>query len=93
MAFAILCAAAPNFLILDEPTNHLDIQTIEALGNALLKYKVSLAISFVCLFNTSDTISTELIRLDLISLRNLLPMAGIFNQKCPLQILKRTHFP
>ena len=79
MAFAILCAAAPNFLILDEPTNHLDIQTIEALGNALLKYKVALAISFVGLFNTSDTISTELIRLDLISLRNLLPMAGIFN--------------
>ena len=63
MAFAILCAAAPNFLILDEPTNHLDIQTIEALGNALLKYKVVLAISFVCLFNTSVTISTELIKL------------------------------
>jgi ABC-type multidrug transport system ATPase subunit len=40
VAFAILCAHNPNFLILDEPTNHLDIQTIEALGNALLKYKV-----------------------------------------------------
>lgn len=39
VAFAILCAYNPNFLILDEPTNHLDIQTIEALGNALLKYK------------------------------------------------------
>ena len=40
VAFAILCAHNPNFLILDEPTNHLDIQTIEALGNGLLKYKV-----------------------------------------------------
>ncbi|TRY79831.1 hypothetical protein TCAL_05806 [Tigriopus californicus] len=39
VAFAILCAHKPNFLILDEPTNHLDIQTIEALGNGLLKYK------------------------------------------------------
>ncbi len=39
VAFAILCAHNPNFLVLDEPTNHLDIQTIEALGNALLKYK------------------------------------------------------
>lgn len=39
VAFAILCGHAPNFLILDEPTNHLDVQTIEALGNAILKYK------------------------------------------------------
>ena len=36
-----LCGHQPNFLILDEPTNHLDVQTIEALGNAILKYKVS----------------------------------------------------
>ncbi len=40
VAFAILCAHNPNFLVLDEPTNHLDIQTIEALGSALIKYKV-----------------------------------------------------
>ena len=40
VAFSILCAHNPNFLILDEPTNHLDIQTIEALGNGLIKYKV-----------------------------------------------------
>ncbi len=40
VAFAVLCAHNPNFLVLDEPTNHLDIQTIEALGNALIKYKV-----------------------------------------------------
>ena len=39
MAFAILCGHSPNFLILDEPTNHLDIQTIEALGNALVKFR------------------------------------------------------
>jgi ATP-binding cassette subfamily F protein 3 len=41
VAFAVLCGHEPNFLVLDEPTNHLDIQTIEALGNALIKYKVS----------------------------------------------------
>ena len=41
VAFAILCAHRPNFLILDEPTNHLDIETIEALGNAIANYKVS----------------------------------------------------
>lgn len=29
----------PNFLILDEPTNHLDMETIEALGNAILKFQ------------------------------------------------------
>lgn len=39
VAFAILCAHRPNFLILDEPTNHLDIETIEALGNAISNYK------------------------------------------------------
>lgn len=39
VAFAILCGHNPNFLILDEPTNHLDIETIEALGNAILKFK------------------------------------------------------
>jgi len=39
VAFAVLCGHQPNFLILDEPTNHLDIETIEALGNALIKYK------------------------------------------------------
>ena len=27
------------FLFIDEPTNHLDIETIEALGHALIKYK------------------------------------------------------
>jgi len=39
VAFAVLCGHCPNFLILDEPTNHLDIETIEALGHALCKYK------------------------------------------------------
>lgn len=29
---------APNVLILDEPTNHLDVETIEALGHALVEY-------------------------------------------------------
>ena len=32
VAFAVLCAKEPNFLVLDEPTNHLDMETIEALG-------------------------------------------------------------
>ncbi|KAL6261243.1 hypothetical protein P5V15_008766 [Pogonomyrmex californicus] len=35
VAFALMCAALPNFLVLDEPTNHLDIESIEALGKAL----------------------------------------------------------
>ncbi|XP_076220610.1 ATP-binding cassette sub-family F member 3 isoform X3 [Nomia melanderi] len=35
VAFALMCAATPNFLVLDEPTNHLDIESIEALGKAL----------------------------------------------------------
>lgn len=35
VAFAVMCAAVPNFLVLDEPTNHLDIESIEALGKAL----------------------------------------------------------
>ena len=34
---SVLCGHNPNFLILDEPTNHLDIETIEALGHALIK--------------------------------------------------------
>ncbi|CAG0880865.1 unnamed protein product [Cyprideis torosa] len=40
LAFAVLACTKPNFLILDEPTNHLDIETIEALGNAINKFKV-----------------------------------------------------
>jgi len=39
VAFAVLCGHQPNFLVLDEPTNHLDIETIEALGHGLIKYK------------------------------------------------------
>lgn len=41
VAFASMCMGRPNFLVLDEPTNHLDIETIEALGKAILKYTVS----------------------------------------------------
>ncbi|XP_077998054.1 ATP-binding cassette sub-family F member 3-like [Glandiceps talaboti] len=39
VAFAIMCMTNPNFYILDEPTNHLDMETIEALGKALNKFK------------------------------------------------------
>ncbi|CAG2204009.1 ABCF3 [Mytilus edulis] len=39
VAFAVLCMQNPNFLILVEPTNHLDMETIDALGHALLKFK------------------------------------------------------
>ncbi|XP_052826927.1 ATP-binding cassette sub-family F member 3 [Octopus bimaculoides] len=35
----ILFFHSPNFFILDEPTNHLDVETIEALGKALQKFK------------------------------------------------------
>lgn len=45
-SFAVLCGHNPNFLILDEPTNHLDIETIEALGHALIKYDPTLNDSF-----------------------------------------------
>lgn len=46
VAFAVLGASRPNFLILDEPTNHLDIETIEALGKAIQKYQVSCRLFF-----------------------------------------------
>jgi len=39
VAFAVMTWHEPNFFILDEPTNHLDIETVEALGQALLKFK------------------------------------------------------
>ncbi|XP_069753732.1 ATP-binding cassette sub-family F member 3 [Narcine bancroftii] len=39
VAFAQMTMPHPNFYILDEPTNHLDMETIEALGNALQKFK------------------------------------------------------
>ncbi|KAK2148716.1 hypothetical protein LSH36_486g02016 [Paralvinella palmiformis] len=39
VAFSQMCMANPNFFILDEPTNHLDMETIEALGKALYKFK------------------------------------------------------
>ncbi|XP_013413453.1 ATP-binding cassette sub-family F member 3-like [Lingula anatina] len=39
VAFALLAMGNPNFFILDEPTNHLDMETIEALGNAINKFK------------------------------------------------------
>lgn len=41
VAFARMCMGCPNFLVLDEPTNHLDIESIEALGKAIIKYNVS----------------------------------------------------
>jgi len=39
VAFAVMTWHCPNFFILDEPTNHLDIETVEALGKALNKFK------------------------------------------------------
>lgn len=42
VAFSLICMGNPNFFILDEPTNHLDIETIEALGKAIQKFKVCL---------------------------------------------------
>ncbi|XP_065061208.1 ATP-binding cassette sub-family F member 3-like [Rhopilema esculentum] len=39
VAFAVMTMNSPNFFILDEPTNHLDIETVEALGKALNKFK------------------------------------------------------
>ncbi|XP_073531419.1 ATP-binding cassette sub-family F member 3 [Phyllobates terribilis] len=39
VAFAQMTMLCPNFYILDEPTNHLDMETIEALGRALNKFR------------------------------------------------------
>ncbi|KAK3105053.1 hypothetical protein FSP39_016220 [Pinctada imbricata] len=39
VAFALMDMLNPNFFILDEPTNHLDMETIEALGKAILKFQ------------------------------------------------------
>ncbi|XP_073482668.1 ATP-binding cassette sub-family F member 3 [Aquarana catesbeiana] len=39
VAFAQMTMPCPNFYILDEPTNHLDMETIEALGRALNKFR------------------------------------------------------
>ncbi|XP_055863987.1 ATP-binding cassette sub-family F member 3-like [Biomphalaria glabrata] len=38
VAFSVMSMTNPNFFILDEPTNHLDMETIEALGDALIKF-------------------------------------------------------
>lgn len=47
VAFALMCAAMPNFLVLDEPTNHLDIESIEALGKALNNCQVSIYFIYI----------------------------------------------
>ncbi|XP_030072314.1 ATP-binding cassette sub-family F member 3 [Microcaecilia unicolor] len=39
VAFAQMTMSCPNFYVLDEPTNHLDMETIEALGKALNKFR------------------------------------------------------
>ncbi|XP_042195099.1 ATP-binding cassette sub-family F member 3 [Callorhinchus milii] len=44
VAFAQMTMPCPNFYILDEPTNHLDMETIEALGNSLNKFKGGLVL-------------------------------------------------
>lgn len=39
VAFAVIAAENPHFLLLDEPTNHLDVESIEALCNAINRFK------------------------------------------------------
>ena len=39
MIFSKLMLAKDNVLVLDEPTNHLDLESIIALGDALMKYE------------------------------------------------------
>ncbi|TKR76011.1 hypothetical protein L596_017221 [Steinernema carpocapsae] len=39
LAFAVLAMLEPNYLIMDEPTNHLDVETVDALGHALNRFK------------------------------------------------------
>ncbi|EDV24205.1 uncharacterized protein TRIADDRAFT_27065, partial [Trichoplax adhaerens] len=38
-AFALMTWKTPHVIIMDEPTNHLDIESVEALGKALSKFK------------------------------------------------------
>lgn len=38
LAFALICTAAPHFLILDEPTNHLDMDMQHSLINAVNRF-------------------------------------------------------
>ncbi|KAG8581724.1 hypothetical protein GDO81_007779 [Engystomops pustulosus] len=45
VAFAQMTMPCPNFYILDEPTNHLDMETIEALGRALNKFRVTVLLT------------------------------------------------
>lgn len=39
LAFASMIMTNPHMLVLDEPTNHLDVESIEALADALIKFK------------------------------------------------------
>jgi ATP-binding cassette subfamily F protein 1 len=39
VALAELCLNAPDVLVLDEPTNNLDIESIDALSEAISRYK------------------------------------------------------
>ena len=39
VAFASMIMTNPHLLVLDEPTNHLDVESIEALADALIKFK------------------------------------------------------
>ena len=44
LIFAVICMARPNLLLLDEPTNHLDIEAIDALAEAIKRYKGGLVL-------------------------------------------------
>jgi len=44
LIFAVICMGNPNLLLLDEPTNHLDIDAIDALAEAIKKYKGGLVL-------------------------------------------------
>ena len=59
--FSVLCGHNPNFLILDEPTNHLDIETIEALGHALIKYASTQKCHFLNYCKNVDLIHNDMI--------------------------------
>lgn len=56
VAFALMCAAMPNFLVLDEPTNHLDIESIEALGKALNNCQVNIYYFFISVYKSNSKI-------------------------------------
>ena len=58
MALAELIIMAPDIIILDEPTNNLDLESIDALGDAINDYEVSL-ICIYCILSCKPPVKSQ----------------------------------